>query len=161
MDEIAEAASNAALAAIQPATRFPEIRDRTQLAVDRASGIPPLVQGVRRRLRAVLVLEPRIHVPDQMVIVVVADHQFFELAVFAQLAPDVFVECVKVVLQLVLVHFVLGVEGWVLVEVREQYRLRVGRLDVLSRAAVAMAARADFIVEAAVDFVLLGAEDGS
>jgi len=55
------------------------------------------------------------------------------------------------VLQLARIHLVLGIVGWVLVEVGEQDRLRVGGLDVFARAAVAVAACANFIVEGAVD----------
>ena len=54
----------------------------------------------------------------------------------------------------------LVVVGGVLVEVREEDGLRVGGLDVFARAAVAVAAGADLVVEAAVDFVLFRAEDG-
>lgn len=91
------------------------------------------------------------------------------------------------VLQLAGVHPVLGVVGRVLVEVRHEDRLAVRRLDMLPRAAVAVAARAYFLasllacvlrrergargeggeregkpyeVEGAVDLVELGAEDG-
>jgi len=63
-------------------------------------------------------------------------------------------------LHLLRVHLVLGVVRGVLVEVRQQDRLRVRRLDVFARAAVAVAARADLVVEGAVDFVLLRSEDG-
>ena len=52
------------------------------------------------------------------------------------------------------------VVGRVLVEVGEQDGLRVGGFDVFARAAVAVAAGADFVVEGAVDFVLFRAEDG-
>ena len=38
--------------------------------------------------------------------------------------------------------------------------MRVGRFDVLARTPIAVAAGADFVVEGAVDFVLLCAEDG-
>lgn len=94
------------------------------------------------------------------VIVVVADDEFLELAVLAQLAPNVLVKGVKVVLQLRGVHPVLGVVGRVLVQVGHEDGLAVRGLDVLARAAVAVAAGADFEVEGAVDFVELGAEDG-
>jgi hypothetical protein len=79
------------------------------------------------------------------VIVVVADDELLELAVLAELAPDVLVEGVEVVLQLGGVHAVLGVVGRVLVEVGHEDGLAVGRLDVFSGAAVAVAAGADFL----------------
>ena len=64
------------------------------------------------------------------------------------------------VLQLRGVHLVLGVVGRVLVEVGEQDGLRIRGLDVFPRAAIAVAAGADFVVERTVDFVLLRAENG-
>lgn len=65
------------------------------------------------------------------------------------------------VLNLARVHLVFRIERWVLVEVWKEDGLRVGRLDVFSRAAIAVTAGADFVVEGAVDFVLLGTKDGS
>lgn len=94
------------------------------------------------------------------VVVVVAYYQLLDKAVLAQLAPNVLVEGVKVHLHLLRIHLVLGVVRRVLVQVGQQNRLRVRRLDVFSRAAVAVAARADFVVEGAIDLVLLGSEDG-
>jgi len=95
-----------------------------------------------------------------VVIVVVADDYFLDLAVLAHLAPEVLVEGVEVVLQLRRVHLDLGVVGGILVEVGEEDCLAVGGLDVFAGAAVAVAAGADFVVEGAVYFVLLCAEDG-
>lgn len=54
----------------------------------------------------------------------------------------------------------LGIISRVLIEVGHENGLRVRRLDVLARAAIAVAAGADFVVEGAVDLVLLRAEDG-
>lgn len=79
------------------------------------------------------------------VIVVVADNQLLKLAVLAELAPDILVEGVKVVLELGRVHSVLGVVCRVLVEVGHEDRLAVRGLDVLSRAAITVTARADFL----------------
>ncbi len=94
------------------------------------------------------------------VVVVVANHHLLRLAVFAHLAPKVLVEGIEVVLQLARVHLVLGVVGRVLVQVRQEDGLGVGWFDVLATATVAVAAGADFVVEGAVHFVLLRAEDG-
>ena len=94
------------------------------------------------------------------IIIIIAHDHLLRLAVLAHLAPKVLVKGVKVVLQLARVHLVLGVVGRVLVEVGQEDGLRVGRLDVLPAAAVAVPAGADLIVEGAVDLVLLGAEDG-
>lgn len=95
-----------------------------------------------------------------MIIVIITNHDLLRLAVLAHLAPKVLVEGVEVVLQLARVHLVFGVVGRVLVEVWEEDGLRVGGFDVLATAAVAVSAGADFVVEGAVDFVLLRAEDG-
>lgn len=64
------------------------------------------------------------------------------------------------VLELRSIHARFVVVCRVLVEIGEQDGLGVGGFDVFARAAVAVAAGADFVVEAAVDFVLFGAEDG-
>ena len=94
------------------------------------------------------------------VVIVITHNHLLRLTILAHLAPEILVESIKVVLQLARVHLVLRVVGGVLVEVREEDCLGVGGFDVFSRAAVAVAACADFVVEGAVDFVLLGAKDG-
>lgn len=94
------------------------------------------------------------------IVVVVAHDQLLNKPVLAQLAPNILVEGVKVHLHLLRVHLVLRVVRRVLVQVGQQDRLRVRWLDVLARAAVSVAAGADFVVERAVDLVLLRAEDG-
>lgn len=172
MDEVAEAAAHAALAAVEPAARFAEVRHGRQLAVDGSCRVPARVELVARLLGRVFVLEPRVYVANEVclprvlaccmlplssssdhtrriltVIVIVTHDNLLQLAVLAHLAPKVLVERVKVVLQLAGVHLVLGVEGRVLVEVGQEDRLRVRRLDVLARASVTVAACSDFVVE--------------
>jgi len=95
-----------------------------------------------------------------MIIIIIANHHLLDLTILAHLAPEVLVEGIEMVLQLRRVHFDLGVVGGVLVKVREEDCLAVGGLDVFARAAVTVAAGANFIVERAVDFVLLCAKDG-
>lgn len=160
MDEIAEPPPDTALARIEPAARLPEVRDRAQLAVDRPARVPAGVQLVAGGLRRVLVLEARVDVADEVVVRVVADDELLELAVAAQLAPEVLVEGVEVVHALLGRQPRLGVVRGVLVHGGQQDRLRVRRLHVLARAPVAVPAGADLVVEGAVDFVLLRAEDG-
>jgi hypothetical protein len=94
------------------------------------------------------------------IVIIVTNHYLLNLAILAHLAPEVLVESIEVVLQLTRIHLDFRVVGGVLVEIGQKDRLAVGRLNVLSRAAVAMPARADLVVEGAVDFVLLGAKDG-
>jgi hypothetical protein len=59
------------------------------------------------------------------VVVVVTDDNLFNLAVLAHLTPEILVEGVKVVLQLLGVHVALRVVCGVLVEVGEEDGLRV------------------------------------
>ncbi len=94
-----------------------------------------------------------------MVVVIVANDDLLDLSELAHLTPEILVEGVEVILQLAGVHLVLGVVGGVLVQVWEEDRLAVGRLNVLARAAIAVAASADFVVEGTVYFVGFGAED--
>jgi hypothetical protein len=94
------------------------------------------------------------------VVVVVAHYQLLDKSVLAQLAPNVLVEGVEVHLHLLRVHLVLRIVCRVLVQVREQDGLAVRGLDVFARAAVAVTAGADLVVEGAVDLVLLRSEDG-
>lgn len=94
------------------------------------------------------------------VIVVVAYDELLHESILAQLTPDILIERIKVHLHLLRIHLVLGIVRWVLVQVWQEDGLRVGRLDVFARAAVAVAAGADLIVEGAVDLVLLRSEDG-
>jgi hypothetical protein len=178
VDEVAEAAADAALAAVEAAARLAEVGDGGQLAVDGAARVPAAVERVAGLLRVLFVLEAHVDVADEIwgfvsacfgrsflgygltIIVVVAHDQLLDQPVLAQLAPDVLVEGVKVHLHLLRVHLVLGVIRRVLVQVGQEDRLRVRRLDVLSRAAVAVAAGADLVVEGAVDLVLLRSENG-
>ena len=62
-------------------------------------------------------------------------------------------------MKLLRIHLGLGVVGWVLVEVRQENGLAVGRLDMFAGAPVTVSARSDLVVEAAVDLVLLSTED--
>ena len=94
------------------------------------------------------------------IIIIITNHHLLRLPIFTHLAPKVLIEGVEVVLQLRGVHLVFGIVRWVLVQVGEQDRLAVGGFDVFARTPVAVAAGADFVVEAAVYFVLFGAEDG-
>lgn len=94
------------------------------------------------------------------IIIIIANNDLLRLAVLAHFAPKVLVEGVKVVLQLARVHFVFWVVGRVLVQVGQEDGLRVRGFDVLAAAAVAVPAGANFVVEGAVYFVLLRAEDG-
>ena len=93
------------------------------------------------------------------VIVIITHDYLFYLSELAHLAPEVLVEGIEVVLQLACVHLDLGVVRRVLVEIGQEDGLRVGRFDMFSRAAVAVSAGADFVVEGAVDLVGFGTED--
>ena len=85
------------------------------------------------------------------VVIVIADDEFLNKAIVTELAPNVLVERVKVVLKLSGVHLVVGHEGRVQVHVWHQDGLRVRGLDMFAGAAVAVTAGSDLVVEAAVD----------
>lgn len=160
VDEVAEAAADAALAAVEAAAGLAEVGDGAQLAVDGPSGVPARVELVAGALGRVLVLEARVDVAHQVVVGVVADHELLELPVPAQLAPQVLVEGVEVVRALLRRQPRLRVVRRVLVHARQQDRLAVRGLHVLPRAPVPVPARPDLVVERAVHLVLLRPEDG-
>ena len=64
MDEVAEAAAHAALAAVQAAARLAEVGHGRELAVDRARRVPAAVERVAGFLRRVFVLEASVDVAD-------------------------------------------------------------------------------------------------
>jgi hypothetical protein len=64
MYEVAEPASDAAFAAVEPTARFAEIRHGRELAVDGARGIPARVERVAGLLGGVFVLEACVDVAD-------------------------------------------------------------------------------------------------
>lgn len=66
MDEVAEAAADAAFAAIEATARFSEIGHGGELAVDGAAGVPARVEGVARFLRVFFVLEAHVDVADEI-----------------------------------------------------------------------------------------------
>ena len=92
-------------------------------------------------------------VPD-----VVANVQFEKMAVLCQLAEDrdgepaavpgrrinipvkILVDGIKIALEVPVGEFVVGIVGWVMVDVGEEDGLRKGRLNVLARATIAVAA---------------------
>ena len=117
MDEVAESAAHTPFATIKTTTGLAEIGDWREFAVDRAPGIPARVEAIAGLLRIFFVLESNVYVADEMIIVVVADDNLLDQTILAELAPDVLIERVEVVLKLGSVHLVVGKEGWVQVEV--------------------------------------------
>ena len=142
MDEIAEPAPHAPFAAIETAARLAEIGHGGKLAVDGTGGVPAGIERVAGLLGRILVFEARVDVADEIyfipskkigkggkekegekkkknhtIIIIITNHHLLHLAVLAHLAPEILIEGVEVVLQLAGVHLVLGVVGWVLVQV--------------------------------------------
>lgn len=100
------------------------------------------------------------------------------MAELGEFAVEIFINGVKTFLELFFGELAYGVMGWVVVHVGQEDGLRKGGLDMLSRAAVAVAAGANlqgngekswnwdildayFVVERAVDSVLFRTEDVS
>ena len=182
MNKIAEATSDTSFPTVQPTTGFAEIGYGRELAVDGTCCVPARVKRVAGFLRRVFILETCIDVANEIyhrlsqhipplntqqkegkhtVIVIITHDHLLNLPELAHLAPEVFVESVKVILQLTRVHLVLWVVGRVLIQVWEEDGLTVGGLDVFSRAAVSVAAGADLVVERTVYFVGFGAKYAS
>ena len=132
MYEIAEPTPNTSLAAVEPTASFPKVRDRAKLAVDRPRSIPSTIERVAGLLRRVFVLEPRVHIPNQMVIVIVAHYDLLHFAVLAHLAPQVLVEGVEMVLELGGIHARFVVVGRILVEIWHEDCLGIGGLDMFA-----------------------------
>ena len=152
-----------------PAAGLPEVRHRTKLGVDRPPAEPAIVEVLHRGLRRRLVLELDVDVPHQVIAQVVAHVHLLDLAVgVLALAENLLEEVVVVLLHLLVsdaggevaavgrLGGVLGID----VEVLDHQGLGEGRLVVDAAAAVAVPAGADLEVEAAVDLILLRAEDG-
>ena len=66
MNKIAKTPSHTSLPTVQPTTRFPEVCDGGELAVDGARGVPTRVERVAGGLRAVFVFEARVDVADEI-----------------------------------------------------------------------------------------------
>lgn len=66
MYEIAKPTPHASFSAVQPTTRFSEIRHGAEFAVDRPRGVPARVKCVAGFLRRVLVFEARVDVTDEI-----------------------------------------------------------------------------------------------
>lgn len=66
VDEVAEAAADAALARVEAAAGLAEVGDGAELAVDGARGVPAAVELVAGGLGRLLVLEAGVDVADQV-----------------------------------------------------------------------------------------------
>lgn len=113
MHEVTEPTTHTLARLVLSTTSFSEVSDRTEFSVYRSSGIPPRVEVVDRLLSIFFVLEPCVHVAYQMIASIVADDDGFYFSVLGQFAKHVFVECVKVGLDLgfaeLIVLFVSGI----------------------------------------------------
>ena len=76
-----------------------------------------------------------------------------------KLAIEIFIYGIKALLELLLGQLADGVMGGVVIDIWEQNRLRERWADVFPRAAVTVSTSTDFVVEGAVDSVLLCTED--
>ena len=64
MYKVAEAAPDAAFAAVEPAAGFAEVGDGREFAVDGAGGVPAAVEGVAGLLGGIFVFEAGVDVAD-------------------------------------------------------------------------------------------------
>ncbi len=160
MDEVAQAAAPAVPLRELPTARLAKVGDGRELRVDGPSIIPPAIQVLHRLLRVLLVLEARIDIAHEMIVIVIAHDDLLQLAKAARLAVEVLEEGVEFVLQLHGRVLVAWLEGGVGVDVGAEDGLRVAGPDVLPAAPVAVSAGPDLVVEGAVDLVLLRPKNG-
>ncbi len=66
MNEVAEPTPDTPFATVESATRFSEIGDGREFAVDGSGGVPSRVEGVAGCLCGVFVLEPGVDVADEV-----------------------------------------------------------------------------------------------
>ena len=132
MNEIAKASSLTPLTRIQSTTCLSKVGNWREFAVYRARSVPTAVESVTGSLSRVFVLESRINIADQVVIVVVANNNLFDFSVLAHFAPEILIKGVEMILKLGWVHLVLGVVGRILVEVGKEDGLAVAGLDMFS-----------------------------
>ena len=118
----------------------------------RRTSIEAIVQLDRRTLGVLLNTETNVHVADQMVANIVAHMHLLDLAVpHAELDEDILVEIVKVRLNLLWLHPVVGKMLRVLVHVANENSLAERGLVMYPKARVAMAAGTNLVVERTVD----------
>merc|ERR1719409_2555952 len=162
--EVAVAAPGTHRLVVLAAARLAEVRHGRELADERPARVEAAEERLERRVR-VLLGELAVDVADHVVAEVLADVELLDLAVAGELVVDLLVELVELLLDLLRVELRRVAAGRrdlrrrVLVHVLHDHRLREGRLVVLARAPVAVAARADLEVERAVHLVLLRAVD--
>lgn len=161
MHKVAVAAAVALAILVLPTAGLAKVGHRGELGKDGPLGVPPLVQVVDSPCGHVFACKADVHVSDQMVSDVVANHHFVDFAILARhLDVEVLVEEIVVLLQLLGVEGAGGIVGRVQVDVWEEGGGGEGRLDVLAAALFPVSACADLEVEGAVDLVLFCPVDG-
>jgi hypothetical protein len=85
--------------------------------------------------------------------------QLEQMAKLRQLTIQILINGVKALLELLLGQLADGVMSGVVIDIWEQHRLREWRTDVFSRTAVAVSTSTNFVVERAVDSILLRTKD--
>lgn len=95
-----------------------------------------------------------------MITNIITNIHFLYFPVLCQLDKNVFPEQIEVLLQLLFGHAGYAIMRRILVEIRQQNRLRKVWLDMLPRTALSVATCADFEIKRTVDFVLFCTVDG-
>lgn len=130
---------------------FTEICDGREFSPEWPSCIETVVQTLHSVSSILLILESGINISNKMVANVIADVHFLNLAVFRQLNKEIFIDVVKVLLDLWFGKGAVGVVRGVVVDVGDEDGLREVGLDVFPWASVAVSAGSDFEIERTVD----------
>ena len=168
MHKVTKARSRAFPSFILSTACLPKVRYRTKFSIDGSASKPAAIEVGHSLIRVRLVLKLAVDVAHEVIPEVVAHVRLLNPSVLVLALDEHLLEEVVVVLLHLLVAYrlpdvapigglgrVLGVD----VEVLQHKRLAEGWLIVDPTAAVSVPAGSDLEVEAAVDFVLLCAED--
>jgi len=171
MHKVAETSPSALPHLVLPATRLPEVSDRTQLSINRPSTKPSAVQIIRSSFCFSFVFELDVNISYQVVTKIIAHIHLFYLTIFILTLYKHFLEEVVIVLLHLLVGHGLashvtavccfGGILWIDVKILEDNGLTESWFVVNSAATISVSASSYFEIKAAVHLILLSAKDGS
>lgn len=166
MHEVAVASTVAAVLLKLSAGGLTEVSYRGEVHNDRASRVESALESLKSSSSLVFLLELDVHIADHVISKVVTNVEALNFSKLGELFEDVFIEVLKVFLDLSRVDrlplgvYARGYHVGPLVHVGEKEGGRDGGPVVQSRAPVAMPACTDLEIERAIDTVFLCAEYG-
>ena len=117
MHEVAETTTVAFTVFVLATASLPEVGDWGELRIERAAGIPPVIEMIDGCLRLCLPLIPSIHISNQMVSNIVTDVEFEQMTRLGQLNVEILIHGIEALLKLLVGQLANGVVGGVVVHV--------------------------------------------